>query len=250
MLATKKREYPVQRPHVFEQAKQAEQASEIDKAESLYRKIILGELDHIGAGLGLARLHFDREYYLESYLLLEHLEAIDPENPTILSLKQEIETYYQAFGVSPAISDDMDYDITSFDGGTPQKRNKSEAPKPEPSKLEQPVEEQVVEEQVIEEQAIGEIQVVEELPAPKLFEPEIDFNITETPQIEPPVEVAEAPQALQEPQAPSTIPPFNGAYLFTRAVEYIIEFDEEEAEQVPSPQPEPQFVKIKLSDDF
>ena len=240
MLATKKREYPVQRPHVFEQAKQAEQASEIDKAESLYRKIILGELDHIDAGLGLARLHFDREYYLESYLLLEHLEAIDPENQTILSLKQKIETYYQAFGVVPFVSDDKDYDITNFEGGIMQTQNTLKAPKlanpePEPPKLE---------EQPIESQAIGETPVelspVEEKVSSQPIMPQINLNITEIP---PDKEIKNS----QESQKNSSLHSFNGAFQFVQAVEYIIEFDAVEEEgQVPSPQ----LIKINLSDDF
>ena len=105
MLAAKKREFPKQKPEVLTQAQALEQVGELDKAESLYRDILQGEPDHIQAMMGLARLHEIREFWVESFVMLEYIIELVPEHEEAMQLMKKIESHCAAKGQKIRLQD-------------------------------------------------------------------------------------------------------------------------------------------------
>ncbi|MFK7865893.1 MAG: tetratricopeptide repeat protein [Alphaproteobacteria bacterium] len=99
MLSVKRREFPIQKPHIYDMALAAEKNADYAQAEQLYRMIILGEEQHIPALIGLSRSHFAQQFWLESMILLDYILSIDPAHQEAAALRGDILKIYRQQGI-------------------------------------------------------------------------------------------------------------------------------------------------------
>lgn len=99
MLAVKKKENRRIRPEELEQGRNALEAQDYKLAETVYRKIIAADDQHIEGLMGLAKAHHARNYLVEAEVILEYLLEFEPEFEEAEDLLESILDDFSSRGI-------------------------------------------------------------------------------------------------------------------------------------------------------